>query len=116
MIFCELTALEEEAARKHQMRESQKGAAIERTYEWLHTQVRHDASTDDECSQQERVSSGESQLPYLDRRLIEGGRPQLVVTDVLLWPTFESDIHMYIRQPVSSVMQCQFPQQHVYLT
>ena len=75
-----IIALEEEAKRKSYAKSAEKDAAIERTYEWIHTQVSSKQSGESQrLEKEERVSSGESQLPYMDRRVLEGGRTQLVV-------------------------------------
>ena len=80
IIIIFIIALEEEAKRKSYAKSAEKDAAIERTYEWIHTQVSSKQSGESQrLEKEERVSSGESQLPYMDRRVLEGGRTQLVV-------------------------------------
>lgn len=74
-----ILALEEEARCKQYNKIIQKDTAVERTFEWVHTQVRSGVMQEVANQREERVSSGESQLPYLDRRVLEGGRTQLVV-------------------------------------
>ncbi|XP_067933062.1 leucine-rich repeat and IQ domain-containing protein 1-like [Watersipora subatra] len=69
-------ALEDAAERRTVAKSAEKTAAIERTYEWIHTQV--GSRQPGENGREERISSGESQLPYMDKRLLDGGRTQLV--------------------------------------
>lgn len=75
----QLLALEEETRKKKSTNAAEKEVAAERTYEWIHTQV---GSTEMEHS--ERQGSGGHQLPYMDKRLLDGGRTQLVVSANLL--------------------------------
>lgn len=75
-----IEALEEEAKKKNYVKSTNKDTAVERTYEWIHTQV---AGGDGRVEREDRVSSGESQLPYMDKRVLEGGRTQLVVGSYL---------------------------------
>ena len=75
-------ALEEEARRKDVIKSQQKDAAVERTYEWIHTQVNAHPNSGGSGGDRggDRVGSGDSQLPYMDKRVLEGGRTQLVVS------------------------------------
>lgn len=93
------SALEEEARRKEFDKVAGKDAAIERTFEWVHTQVSTGIMQEAAANQrEERVSSGESQLPYLDKRVLEGGRAQLVVSRLLL--EFPGDISSTFASPL----------------
>lgn len=65
------------------IKSEQKDAAVERTFEWIHTQVNSQttpAGVGSPGNSGDRVSSGDSQLPYMDKRVLEGGRTQLVVS------------------------------------